>query len=136
MGDADQRPKQIEWVEISTYVAALDRALYQRINRSLDLAAGTFIQFRGGLQNDRIQCRGDDPLCCNVVNQQEHLGSQRFNRRHGLSESAFRCRQFLDFGPVDRLNQCMPSRKVAIEFRVQLQPAWQYDPGSRSRQGA
>jgi hypothetical protein len=37
MGDADQRPKQIERLQIPTNVATLDCALYQRINRSLDL---------------------------------------------------------------------------------------------------
>jgi hypothetical protein len=36
MGDTDQRPKQVEGVEISTDVTALDRAIHQRINRSMD----------------------------------------------------------------------------------------------------
>ena len=39
MGDADQCPEQIEWLQIFTNVAALDCALHQRINRSLDLTA-------------------------------------------------------------------------------------------------
>jgi hypothetical protein len=30
MGNADQRPKHVEGVEISSYIAALDCALYQR----------------------------------------------------------------------------------------------------------
>jgi hypothetical protein len=33
MGDADQRPKQIEWHEIFPYVAALDSALHQWFSR-------------------------------------------------------------------------------------------------------
>ena len=37
--DADQRAKQIEWLQISAYVSALDCALHQRINRSLNLSA-------------------------------------------------------------------------------------------------
>ena len=44
MGDADEGSKQIEWVEVSTYVAAPNCGLYQRINRSPDLSARTFIQ--------------------------------------------------------------------------------------------
>lgn len=32
MGNADQRPKQVEGGEISSYVAVLDCALDQRIN--------------------------------------------------------------------------------------------------------
>ena len=39
MGDADQCAEQIEWLQISAKVAALDGALYQRINRSLNLSA-------------------------------------------------------------------------------------------------
>jgi hypothetical protein len=39
MTDADQCAKQIEWLEISANVAALDGALYQRIDRSLYLTA-------------------------------------------------------------------------------------------------
>ena len=43
MGDTDQRSKQVERVEISADVAALDRAFYQRINRSLDQPTRTLI---------------------------------------------------------------------------------------------
>jgi hypothetical protein len=39
VGDADKGPKQIERVEISPDVAVLNRALHQRINRSLNLSA-------------------------------------------------------------------------------------------------
>src|SRR5258706_7018308 len=39
VGDADKGAEQIEWLQISTNVAALDCALHQRINRSLDLTA-------------------------------------------------------------------------------------------------
>jgi hypothetical protein len=43
MGDTDQRSKQVEGVEISTDVAALDRTFYQRINCSMDPPARTLI---------------------------------------------------------------------------------------------
>jgi hypothetical protein len=56
MGDADQGSKQVKRVEISAYVPASDRALHQRINRSLDLDAGSFIELRGASDNT-IQCR-------------------------------------------------------------------------------
>jgi hypothetical protein len=46
MGNADQRPKQVEGVEISSYIATLDCALDQRINRRLDQAARTLIKLR------------------------------------------------------------------------------------------
>ena len=34
MGDADECSEQVEGVEIATYIAALDGAFHQRINRS------------------------------------------------------------------------------------------------------
>jgi hypothetical protein len=39
MRDADQCAEQIEWLQISAYVAVLNRAFHQRINRSLNLSA-------------------------------------------------------------------------------------------------
>jgi len=41
--------------------------------------------------DERIQRRGDDLLRCDVVNEQQHPASQRFNRGHGLSELPLRC---------------------------------------------
>jgi hypothetical protein len=86
MGDADERPKQIERVEIASYITALDCALCQRVNRSPDLTAGTFIQLQGA-SNQRIQRRGDDPLGRNVVDEQQHPGSQRFRRGMAAAKS-------------------------------------------------
>jgi hypothetical protein len=43
MGDTDQRSQQVEGFEISTDVAALDRAFHQRINCSMDLPARALI---------------------------------------------------------------------------------------------
>src|SRR5580658_6036753 len=114
MGDADQCAEQIEWLQISTNVAALDGALHQRINRSLDLTARTFIQLRRAT-DERVQCRRDDLLGCDVIHEQEHPGSQRFNRRHGVGEFPLRCRYLIYFGPIDRFDQCVSRRKVAIQ---------------------
>jgi len=87
MGNAYERPKRIERVEIASYITALDGALCQRVDRSLDLTAGAFLQLRGA-SNQRIQRRGDDLLGRNVVDEQQHPGSQRFQGWHGLSEIA------------------------------------------------
>ena len=136
MGHADERPKQIEWVEISAYIAALDRALYQRVNRSLDQTAGTFIQLRGA-SHHRIQRRGDDLLGRDVVDEQQHPGSQRFKRGHGLGEIALCCRQFLHLSPVDRLDECISRGKVAIQSSgSDARLSWRCHPGWRSRQSA
>jgi ABC-type uncharacterized transport system auxiliary subunit len=36
MGHTDQRTKQVEGNKIPPYIAALDRAFHQRVNRALD----------------------------------------------------------------------------------------------------
>lgn len=69
MGHADQRPQEIERFEISTDIAALDGALHQRIDGSPDLIAGTLIQSLGA-SNQGIECRGDDLLRRDVVDEQ------------------------------------------------------------------
>jgi len=68
VGNADQCPKQVEWVEISAYVAVLNRALDQRINRSLNLSARTFIELRGA-SDVCIQRRSDDLLRRNLIDE-------------------------------------------------------------------
>jgi ribosomal protein L20 len=57
--------------------------------RSSDLTARTIIEIQRA-SNQRIQRRGDDLLGRNVVDEQQHLGSQHFQRGHGLGEVA-RC---------------------------------------------
>jgi hypothetical protein len=114
VGHADERPKQIEWVEIASYITGLDGVLCQRVNRSLDLTAGTFIQLRGA-SNQRVQRRSDDLLGRNVVNEQQHPGSQRFQRWHGLSEVECRGRELFHLRPIDRLQKRIARRKVAIQ---------------------
>jgi len=114
IGDADKCSKQVEWVEIFTYVAALDCALHQRINCSLDLSARTFIQFRV-TSNERIQGRGDNLLGRDVVDEQQHPGSQCFNRRHGLGELLLGCGELFHLSSIDRLEQCIARRKVAVQ---------------------
>ncbi len=114
MRDADQRPQQIEWIDIPPHVAAFDRALHQRIHRSLDLPPRAFIESRWA-SDKRIQRGGDDLLCRDVIDEQQHPRSQGFNRRHGPGESAFRFRQLLHLAPVHRLDQRVTGGKVPIQ---------------------
>src|SRR5258708_5967516 len=114
VGDSDQSAKKIEWLEVSTYVAARDGALDQRIDRSLDLSTRTFIQL-GGASDEGIQCRGDDVLGGNVIDEQQHPGAQRFDRGHGISELPFRRGQLLYLSAINGFDQRIACRKVAIE---------------------
>ena len=50
MGDADERAQKVECVDLFANVAALDGALYQCINRSLNLSRGTFEQLLRNLR--------------------------------------------------------------------------------------
>ena len=114
VGHADKSPKQIERVEVLSDVATVDRTLYQRIDRSLDLCPRTFIQL-GRTSHICIQCWGDDVLGSDVVYEQQHPGAQRFNRRQRLGELPFGGGQPFYFSAIDRFDQCIASRKVAIQ---------------------
>ena len=113
VGHADKSPKQIERVEVLADVAAPYRARYQRIDRSLDLCPRAFIQLSRA-SHICIQGRGDDVLCRNVVDEQQHPGAQRFNWGHRLGKLALGCGQPFYFSAIDRLDQCISRRKVAI----------------------
>ncbi len=114
MGDTDQRPKQVEGFEIPADVAAYDRALHQRIDGSLDQPARTLIELRGA-PDDTIQCGGNDLLCRDVVDEQQHPGSQCFNRGHCFSELACRRSQLFHFTPINRFDQGIAGGKVTIQ---------------------
>src|SRR4029077_14552940 len=113
VGHADERSQQVEWVEVIAYIAALDGAFHQRIDRSLDLSAGTFVELRGAA-HDRIQRRRNDVLRRNVINEQKHPAPQRLDRRHCLRELPLSCGQLLNLSSIHRLDQGIAARKVAI----------------------
>jgi hypothetical protein len=69
MGHPDQRSKKVEGYEIAAYVAALDGAFHQRVNRALDQTARTLEEFRR-TSSDAIQCGSYDLLRRNVVHKQ------------------------------------------------------------------
>ncbi|HTA66786.1 MAG TPA: hypothetical protein VK776_00850 [Bryobacteraceae bacterium] len=76
---------RIDGVEVLAYVAAFDRPLHECANRFPDLRVGSFEDFLR-ISDQRIQGRRDDLLRGDVVNKQQHPGSQRFDRRESLSE--------------------------------------------------
>ena len=114
MGHPDQRSKQVEGYEIVAYVAALDGALHQRINRALDQTARALEELRRA-SDETIQCGGYDLLRRNVVNEQQHPGSQCLNRRHCLGELTLRRSQLFHFTPIDRFDQGVSRGKVTIQ---------------------
>jgi len=61
MGHANQRPQQIDRVEVFPYVAALDAALHQRVDRPLNPSAGSFIH-SGWPADERVERRGDESV--------------------------------------------------------------------------
>src|ERR1700722_4921520 len=112
-GDADERTKQVEGLDVLAYIAALDRPLHQRIDRAADLSARTFVQLRGATSIG-VQGRGDDVLGLDVIDEQQHPGAQSLKRRQRRGELPFRRGHLLPFGAVDRLDQSIARRKVAI----------------------
>src|ERR1700680_4303186 len=69
----------------------------------------------GRASGNGIESGRNDVLCRNVIDQQEHPGSKRFERGHGLSETVRGRREFLHFVPVNTFDQLIARRKMGIE---------------------
>jgi hypothetical protein len=112
--DADHRPKQFGGVNISSHIAALLRALHQLFDCSLDQAARSLIEPRSA-SGDAVESGRDDVLCRDVVDKQQQPGAQGLDRRHCGDEAA-RCRgQLFHLTPIDRFDQRIPCREMAIQ---------------------
>lgn len=114
MRDADQRPKQVVCIQISSQIATPFRPLHQPADRTLDQAARTLMK-SGRTSGNGIESGRNDVICRNVIHQQEHPGSQRFNRGHGFGKAASGRREFLNFVPVNTFDQFVPRREVAVQ---------------------
>ena len=113
MGDANHRSKQVGGVQIASHVAAPLRAFHQLLHRSLYQAARVFIE-SGSASDDAVESGRNDLLRGNVIDQQQHPGSQGFDRGQRRGEAAARRGQPFHLTPVDRLNQRVPRREMAI----------------------
>ncbi len=112
--DADHRPKQIGGVNISSHIAALLRTLHQLFDCSLDQAARTLIE-PGRASGDAVESGRNDVLCRDVIDEQQQPGAQGLDRRHRGDEPA-RCRgQLFHLTPIDRFDQRIPCREMAIQ---------------------
>ena len=112
--DSYHRPKQIGGVNISSHIATLFRALHQLVDCSLDQAARALIE-PGRASGDAVEGGGNDVLCRDVIDKQQQPGAQGLDREHHCGEAA-RCRgQLFHLTPVDRFDQRIPRRKMAIQ---------------------
>jgi len=111
--DANQRPKQVGSFQISSQIAALLRALYQLIHRSLDQAAGTFIEPRRATV-DAIESGRNDVFRCDVIHEQQHPRLQGFDWGHRLGEPAGGRSEFLYLVPINLFDQGVPRWEMAI----------------------
>ena len=114
MRDADQRSKQVVRIQIFAQIATPLGALHQLTDRTLDHGACAFVE-PGRTSGNGIKRRRNDVLCRDVIDQQQHPGSKRFERRHLLSEAACGRREFPHFVPVNTFDQLIPRREMAIQ---------------------
>src|SRR5258708_4443909 len=114
IGDTDKRPKQIEWIEVCPYVAALNCMLHKRVNRTGDLSARSFIHLRG-TSDDGVQCRCDDLFRFDVLHEEQHPGSQCLNGRQFPGELAFCRGQLFHFSVVDGFEKGIARPKVTVQ---------------------
>ncbi len=80
-----------------------------------DLSAGTFLQLRG-TSDQRIQCGGNHlRLRRDVVNEQNHPGSQRFGRGQSSGQLPLCRRQLRHLAVIDPFEQRVACRKVPVQ---------------------
>ena len=114
MGDADERPKQVVGVKIFSQIAALFSAPHQFIDRSLDQAARAFIE-PGRTSDQAVESGRNDMLRRDVIDEEQHPGSQGFDRRHCFSQLARRCGQLFHLASIDSFDQRIPRGEMAIQ---------------------
>ncbi len=68
-----------------------------------------------GATRNGVHGRKDELLVGHVVNEEEHPGTEGFERRHVGREALARCREFFHFGTVDGFNQSVAGWKMTIE---------------------
>jgi len=69
----------------------------------------------GRASSNGIESGRNDVLCRNVVDEQQHPGSKRFDWGHGIGETGRGRREFLHFVPVNTFDQLIARREMAIE---------------------
>ena len=114
MGDTDQRSKQVEGVEVAANVAALDRALHQRIDSSLDQPARTLKSFEGP---PTTLFSAGAMICFAAMWSTNSSIHARNASIGGMVSANLRCRrsQLFHFTPIDRFDQGVARGKVTIQ---------------------
>lgn len=112
--NANDRSEQIGGVNVFSHMTALLRAIHELLDCSLDEAARACIE-PGRASGHAVERWGNDVLCGDVIDKQQQPGSQGLDRGHRGGESV-RCRsQFFHFTLVDRFDECIPCREMAIQ---------------------
>ena len=106
--------EQVERVDVQADGTAGDRPINEQRDRSLDHRTGFAVELRRATDH-RGKCRRQNLLRGDVVNEQSQPGAQCLDRRQGRGESGRRLGEVLRFVAVDRLDQCVSRREVAIE---------------------
>ena len=114
MGEADERTKKVERLDVLAHVATGHGLAHQRLHGPQDQASRAFEQ-PGRAAGDGVERGGDDPFGRHMVDEQQHPGPQRRKPRHRPREASGRQGQLLDFGPVDRLDERVPGGKVPVQ---------------------
>ena len=50
-----------------------------------------------------------------MIDEEQHPGSERFQRRHGGGEALLGRCEFFNFAAIDGLDKCVPGREVTVE---------------------
>ena len=117
MEDAHEGTHEVVGVGVRAEIAAVDGALDGGYEGGVDERAGAFEEAHGAA-GDGVHGGNDEPFCGDVVDEEEHPGTERFKRRHGGGEALFGGGKLFDFAAVDGFDEIVAGWEVAIEGGV------------------
>jgi hypothetical protein len=62
-----------------------------------------------------LSAGGDDPLGCDIIDEEPHPGAKRLSGSHGFDRARRSAGQLLHFMAIDRLDDRVAGRKVAVK---------------------
>jgi NAD(P)-dependent dehydrogenase (short-subunit alcohol dehydrogenase family) len=113
-GDPVDGAQHVHRIDIWPKISARDSAPRQRIGSLLHDAGGLLIYVRGTASHG-IQCWGNNSFRSNVVNEHQHPGPERFDRRQLGGELSLCLSQLFYLAYIDSGQQVIARRKVTVE---------------------
>src|SRR5580698_995453 len=112
--DAHEGADEVVGFGVGAEIAAGDGAPHGGDEGGVNERAGAFDEAHGTAR-DGVHCGDDKPFFRHVIDEEQHPGTERFEGRQSVGEALFCSGKLLDFVAVDRFDERVAGREVAIE---------------------